>query len=100
MLILSKPSSKLTGKDIKAKADVALRERKKYLAFRNEFLKDGKFPSGKIEEDALNFVLTRIKETLNIDQEEDEEEEDDDEISSTDILSSLHGVFYFIWPIR
>jgi hypothetical protein len=32
----------------------------------------------------LNFVLTRIKETFNIDQEEDEEEEDDDEISSSD----------------
>ena len=48
-------NSKLVGRDIKLKADKALLEGKKYLAYWNEFLgKDGKFPSGKNEDDAMN----------------------------------------------
>jgi hypothetical protein len=94
-----KKTSKLIGKDIKNKADKALREGKKYLAFWNEFLdKDGKFESGKNEDDALNHVLIRVKETLNSDQEEDEEEEEDDEISTSDFTTACMACFIFYGP--
>ena len=77
-------NSKLVGKDIKNKADKALKEGKIYLGYWNEFLgKDGKFPSGKTEDDALLHVLSRAQTTINLDQEEEEDDDDDEDNNST-----------------
>ena len=82
------------GKDIKLKADKALLEGKKYLGYWTEFMgKDGKFPSGKNEDDALAHVLSRIQVHADLDQEEDDDNEEEEDNSSQE-FSIPHILLY------
>ena len=45
--------------------------------------KDGKFPSGKNEDDALTHVLMRVQNTINFDREDDDDDDEDHDNSST-----------------
>ena len=92
-------NSKLVGRDIKLKADKALKEGKKYLAYWNEFLgKDGKFPSGKNEEDAMNYVLSKVQQGTNTDQEEDEDDENEDDNSPSDFSTPYMASYMLYGP--
>jgi hypothetical protein len=70
--------NKINGRQILAKAKVALLEAKKLLAYWMEYLVNGKFPSGKNEEDALKYVIRRAREETSVELVEEDEEDGDD----------------------
>lgn len=85
----------ITGRQILDKARACLLEAKKYLAFWNEFLVDGQFPSGKNEEDAKDYVLKRALDETSPELVDDEEldcdsDKDEGNLSGDD---ELEGIF-------
>ena len=68
----------INGRQILNKAKEAVREAKKLLAFWMEFLINDKMPSGKNEEDALQYVIRRAREETSVELVDDEEDDADD----------------------
>ena len=60
--------------------------------------KDGKFPSGKTEDDALLHVLSRAQTTINLDQEEDDDDDEDNNSTSSEFTTPYMACFILFGP--
>ena len=59
--------------------------------------KDGKFPSGKNEDDALAHVLSRIQVHANLDQEEDDDDDEEEEDNSSQEFSTPYMPCFLLY---
>lgn len=77
---------RITGRQLLLKARESLRESKILLAYWNDFTKNGGFPSGKNEDDALEFCKESLstERQQNLEKDDDtDDDEDDDELSAS-----------------
>lgn len=78
---LSNRTKRIDGRQLLLKAKAAIRESKILLAYWTDYTRNGGFPSGKNEEDALLFCTESVstENSKNLEKEEDTEEEDDED---------------------
>jgi hypothetical protein len=72
---------RITGRQLLSKAKASVRESKVLLAYWTDYKKNGGFPSGKNEEDALLFCVESVstEHQHNLEKEEDSDDEDEDD---------------------
>jgi hypothetical protein len=80
-----KGNTLITGRQIVDKAKLALNEAKKLLGYWMEFLVNGQMPSGKNEDDALQYVLDRAYQETSV-----EHDDDNDSIAGSDGENTLN----------
>lgn len=70
---------RITGRQLLAKAKASIKESKVLLAYWSDFTKNGGFPSGKNEEDALLFCIESVSTEHQQNMEKEDGTEDDEE---------------------
>ena len=81
---------RITGRQLLSKAKASIKEAKVLLAYWTDYTRNGGFPSGKNEEDALEFCKESVTSEHQHNMEKEDDTDDDTVISSSGSSGHRH----------